>query len=152
MSRPKKKKIKAECELKTIYLDIERILSKADRLPEVYTMESEVQAAGYAIDSDEAIIVTRSRGYLRINEGDIPTIIEELQYIREEMERRRQCKAIPVVCAGPQRKNIKPGDRSAEKPAGEYAISAATLANITAAGRVSGNAHTRRRSRSEPKQ
>lgn len=73
-------------------LHIDGILLRADEEPEVTTYTSSIKSLGYAADADSILILTGSNGYLRIRGKDINAMIQELQYIAEDMKRRKQCR------------------------------------------------------------
>lgn len=72
-----------------IKLDLQQLLLKADQDPAVLTYESEIKGLAYAANAESVLIVSASNGYLGIHEEDVESLIEELQYIRTEMIRRR---------------------------------------------------------------
>lgn len=72
-----------------IKLDLQKLLLKADQDPEVLTYESEIPGLAYAANKESVLILTGSRGYLGIYEDEIDTVIDELRYIRTEIQRRQ---------------------------------------------------------------
>ena len=73
-------------------LDMQNLLLAADSEPDVLTYSSDIRGMTYAADTDSILILTVSNGYLRVRGKDINSMIEELQYIAEDMKRRRQCR------------------------------------------------------------
>lgn len=73
-------------------LEMQNILLTADSEPDVLTYSSDIRGMAYAADTDSMLILTVSNGYLRIRGKDINSMIEELQYIAEDMKRRRRCR------------------------------------------------------------
>lgn len=71
-----------------IRLDTEQIMRLVDANRDIIGFPSLLPSTGYAIDREEALVITGSRGFLRIKAEDIRTLREELAWIEEEMERR----------------------------------------------------------------
>lgn len=69
-------------------LNLEEIMEKADANKDLVSFPSSHKGWGFVTDGIDALVVTRTSGYLRIKEKDIETLIEELSWIKEEMERR----------------------------------------------------------------
>lgn len=69
-------------------LNLEEIMKKADANKDLVSFPSSHKGWGFVTDGIDALIVTRSSGYLRIREEDLDTLIYELAWIKEEMERR----------------------------------------------------------------
>ena len=81
--------MKSACQIPRIKLDLQKLLLKADQEPEVLTYESEIPGLAYAANKESVLILTGSSGYLGIYEEDIDTVINELAYIRTEIQRRQ---------------------------------------------------------------
>lgn len=71
-------------------LACEQILRLAESNRDLITYAANKPIKGYVTDLNEVLIMTHSGGYLRIGIGSIPSLIEELQYIQEDVERRRR--------------------------------------------------------------
>ena len=71
-----------------LLLDTEAILRKVDGIKECVGFPSSIRGYGYAMDRDYILVITGCDGFLRINRGNIRTVIEELEYLEEEQERR----------------------------------------------------------------
>lgn len=69
-------------------LNLELIMRKADANRDLVSFPSIKTGWGYVTDGADALIVTTKSGYLRIHEQDLDTLIQELEWIKEEMERR----------------------------------------------------------------
>ena len=71
-------------------LDTSGILDKADGQRDLVTYPSEMNGIGYVTDGYDALVVTTNGGYLRINAHLIPALIEELEWIAEDIDRRKR--------------------------------------------------------------
>lgn len=76
--------------LPRLVIDTECILRKAEGMKDLVTFASDIKTAGYVTDGIDVIVITRRGGYLRLDEEDIDSLIIELAYIREDMERRKR--------------------------------------------------------------
>ena len=74
--------------LPRLKLDTAQILNKADSRRDLVTMPSSMAGVGYVTDGIDALVITTQGGYLRINAKKLPELIEELQWLGEEIERR----------------------------------------------------------------
>lgn len=73
-----------------VRINVNKILFSADRLKDVLTYESDIKDIGYAASKDELLIVTSSRGYLRVKVEELSNIIPELNEIAESIKERRR--------------------------------------------------------------
>ena len=73
-----------------ISLPVERLLTQAETYQDLVTYSSEIKGAGYIADGEGVLLITTRRGYLRLQEEDIEKLATELQYIAEEIRRRRR--------------------------------------------------------------
>ena len=76
--------------LPRMVIDTECILRKAEGMKDLVTFDSDIKTAGYVTDGVDIVVITRRGGYLRLDEEDIDSLIIELAYIREDMERRKR--------------------------------------------------------------
>ena len=76
--------------LPRLCIDTEILLRKAEGMKDLVTYDSDIKSAGYITDGTDIVIATRRGGYLRLSERDIDSMILELAYIREDMERRKR--------------------------------------------------------------
>ena len=76
--------------LPRLAIDTETILRKAEGMKDLVTFDSDIKTAGYVTDGIDVIVITRRGGYLMLDEKDIDSLILELAYIREDMERRKR--------------------------------------------------------------
>lgn len=71
-------------------LDTSGILDRADSQRDLVTYPSEMNGIGYVTDCYDALVVTTKGGYLRISALLIPRLIEELEWIAEDIDRRKR--------------------------------------------------------------
>lgn len=71
-----------------LHLNLENIMRKADANRDLVSFPSIKTGWSYVTDEEDALILTTKSGYLRIHEQDLGTLIQELEWIKEEMERR----------------------------------------------------------------
>ena len=71
-----------------IYLDLEELMRYVDNNKDLVGFPSMLKGVAYATDGKDALILTRRKGYLRIDANELKTLIEELQWIDEDIERR----------------------------------------------------------------
>ena len=71
-------------------LNTENIMKTADGIRELVAFDSNLKGYGYVTDGEDALIVTRQGGYLRIHKDLLNEFIEELEYLSEEIERRNR--------------------------------------------------------------
>lgn len=76
--------------LPKIKIDTSKFLRQAESCADLITYDSDIFATGYVTDGKEILIITSSRGYLRMKEDDIRQLIEELQWIIENNDRFRR--------------------------------------------------------------
>lgn len=76
--------------LPKIKIDTCRFLRQAESCTDLITYDSEIYAAGYVTDRKEILIITSSRGYLRLKSEEAQILIRELQWITENNERFRK--------------------------------------------------------------
>lgn len=69
-------------------LDVGWLMTRADANKDLVSYESENKSWGFVTCQDEALLITRKAGYLRIKEEEIGLLIDELAWIKEEIERR----------------------------------------------------------------
>ena len=67
---------------------VDQILVRADAKRDLVTFPSSLSGTGYITDLQDILIVTRRRGYLRIKKSDLEAMLQELEWIGEEVERR----------------------------------------------------------------
>lgn len=73
-----------------IKLSIEDILRRAESTNDLVTYASDLSGVGYVTDLSEVLIVTRCGGYLRLPIEIVTDIMQELEYVSEDAERRRR--------------------------------------------------------------
>ena len=76
--------------LPKLRLAVEQILAKADGRKGLVTFPSLLSNTGYITDLQDIVIVTRDRGYLRIDKSDLKTMLQELEWIGDDVERRER--------------------------------------------------------------
>ena len=76
--------------LPKLRLAVNQILKRADIKRDLITFPSLISETGYITDLQDIMIVTQNRGYLRIKKGDLETMLQELEWIREDVERRER--------------------------------------------------------------
>ena len=89
--------------LPTIKINLEQMLLLADKQDGVLTYHSDIPQLGYAASTESVLIITKRLGYIGIHEEDIETLISELTYIKEDMQRRQSCrteKSMSAASAG----------------------------------------------------
>lgn len=69
-------------------LDVGEIMRTADGNRDLIGIDSELRGYGYVTDLEDALVVTQTDGYLRIRKDRLGTLIEELQWLNEDIERR----------------------------------------------------------------
>lgn len=72
-------------------INLDQILLLADKQDGVMTYASEIEHLGYAANTESVLVLTRNKGYIGIGKEDIETLISELTYIKEDMERLSRC-------------------------------------------------------------
>lgn len=75
-------------ELPRLHIETEQIMKKVDGNRDLVGFPSAMKGVGYATDGRDALIITSHGGYLRIGADNLMTLIGEMQWIYEEMERR----------------------------------------------------------------
>lgn len=76
--------------LPRLNIDLQQLLLFADFKDNLTTYESGIRGTGYIADEKGVIIASCTHGYYMINGDEIDTLIEELAWIREEIERRNR--------------------------------------------------------------
>ena len=72
--------------LPRIKLDLSQIMLAADSKKDLVTFDSEIPATYYVgHPGDGIIVITGTHGYLRIDQGDIPQLIEELTEYADQL-------------------------------------------------------------------
>lgn len=71
-------------------LNVNNILNRADGMDGIVTFESSIKGMGYALDLESLLILTRANGYILINNQDLQALAKDLQWLREEAERRNR--------------------------------------------------------------
>lgn len=80
---------KALNKLPRIKLNLSRIMLAADSKNDLVTFESKIPATYYVgYPGDGIVVITGTRGYLRIDQGDIPQLIEELAEYADQLMAR----------------------------------------------------------------
>ena len=80
---------KALNKLPRIKLDLSQIMLSADSKKDLVTFDSDIPATYYVAHPEDGIVViTGTRGYLRIDQGDIPQLIEELTEYADQLMAR----------------------------------------------------------------
>lgn len=75
-------------EVPKIKLAIEQILRRAEGKKDLITYPSVIKKTGYITDLQDVMIITRDRGYLRVDAKDLKMLVQELEWINEDVERR----------------------------------------------------------------
>lgn len=70
-----------------IKINLNAVMNSADSQRELLTYESKIHGTGYVTDQKEILIITDTRGYLRIKNEDAAQLIKELHYIIENNDR-----------------------------------------------------------------
>ena len=73
-------------------LDQESILRTAEGYRCLVTYDSDIKCAGYIVDEDKIVFLTRRNGYIRLKPIEALKLIEELSYIIGDIERRSRNK------------------------------------------------------------
>lgn len=81
--------VKSTTILPKLRLNIEEIAIKAERLPHAFVYDSALRSTYLMRRQDEILVITGSKGYLRIKKDDVPALAEELLNIKEDMERHQ---------------------------------------------------------------
>lgn len=77
-------------QLPTLNLATEQILRKAESRNDLVTYPSIMSGIGYVTDLQEITVVSHRGGYLRLPVGVLREVIKEMDYICEDVERRRR--------------------------------------------------------------
>lgn len=77
-------------ELPKFKLAIEHILRKAEGRRNLITYPSLIKKTGYITNLEDVLIISRDGGYLRLNANDLKCLMQELEWIYEDIERRRR--------------------------------------------------------------
>jgi len=83
--------------LPRIDIDKQAIDRKVDARNDVFGYDSSINGTSYAADRDAMLVYSYHNGYLKIPYKDMPTLIEELQNIYEDMRYRN---AVNWIAAG----------------------------------------------------
>lgn len=75
-------------ELPRLHIETESIMRRVDSNKDLIGFSSSMSGVGYATDGRDALIITSHGGYLRIAAPNLKTLIKELQWIDEDIERR----------------------------------------------------------------
>lgn len=76
--------------LPNIKLNLPRIMLTAEHKKDLVTFDSELPATHYVgCPGDGIVVITGTRGYLRIDQADIPQLIEELTEYADQLMVRR---------------------------------------------------------------
>lgn len=77
---------RASNKLPRLTLNTSRIMQKAEHKKELVTFESEIPSTYYVgCPGDGIVVITGNNGYLRINESNIPQLIEELTEYADQL-------------------------------------------------------------------
>ena len=76
--------------LPEIALDHECILRTAEGYRCLVTYDSDIKCSGYIADEDQIVFLTRRNGYIRLTLKEAALLIDELEYILEDIERRNR--------------------------------------------------------------
>lgn len=76
--------------LPRLRIDTAQVLQRAEAQRDLVTYPSAIRGVGYITDGTEVMAITSSGGYLRISAEKLIDLIEELQYINEDTERRKR--------------------------------------------------------------
>lgn len=77
---------RASNKLPRLNLNTSRIMEKAEYKKELVTFESEIPSTYYVgCPGDGVVVITGTNGYLRINESNIPQLIEELTEYADQL-------------------------------------------------------------------
>lgn len=68
-------------------INLSAVMNSADAQRDLLTYDSKIYGAGYATDKKEILIITGTRGYLRITNEEAEKLINELKYIIENNDR-----------------------------------------------------------------
>lgn len=74
--------------LPRLYLDNEKIMRYVDAHRDLIGYPSTLTGIDYVTDGQDLIIISRRGGYLRVNSNLLITIIDELKWMAEDIERR----------------------------------------------------------------
>lgn len=76
--------------LPRLNIDLQQLLLFADCKDNLTTYESRIRGTAYIADEKGAVIASCTHGYYMLDAGDIDTLIEELSWIHDEIERRNR--------------------------------------------------------------
>lgn len=74
--------------LPNLKIDLQALLLFADSREHLVTYSSDIRGTGYIADEKGVVIASCTRGYYLIDEKDIDDLIEELSWIKSEINRR----------------------------------------------------------------
>lgn len=76
--------------LPRLNIAVGEIMRKVDANRDLVGFPSLIRGIAYATDGKDALIISSSGGYLRIDAEHLPTLTAELVWISEEIERRNR--------------------------------------------------------------
>ncbi|MBK5254325.1 MAG: hypothetical protein JJE03_07725 [Peptostreptococcaceae bacterium] len=68
-------------------LDLNYIMKRAGGNKDLYDCDSDIKGLNYIIDEKGLLIASAKKGYLLIEEEDIESFVEELNYLKNEVKR-----------------------------------------------------------------
>lgn len=71
-------------------LQIEQMLRRAESRGDLVTYPSLIKGAGYVTDLEDILIITKRGGYLRLPASTLKDLLQEIEYINEDIERRKR--------------------------------------------------------------
>lgn len=77
-------------ELPKFKLAIEHILRKSEGRRNLITYPSLIPKTGYITNMEDLLIITRDGGYLRIPITELNNLLGEIEWIYEDVERRKR--------------------------------------------------------------
>ena len=83
--------IRSIAKLPQIKIDLNMLMLAVEARNDLISFPSSIKGLGYVGCKNDGIIIVSSRqGYIRIDEDDIPAVVEELQEYHEQLKMRRK--------------------------------------------------------------
>jgi len=83
-------KMKRLTRIPLLHLNVEQILNTADSIDDAITFSLDLPGWGAVMDKNKMLLLTASSGYLVIKKTHLKKLIEELEWLQEEAERRQR--------------------------------------------------------------
>lgn len=83
--------IRSIAKLPQIKIDLNMLMLAVESRKDLISFPSSIKGLGYVGCEDDGIIIVSSKqGYIRIDEDDIPAVVEELQEYHDQLKMRRK--------------------------------------------------------------